>query len=329
MHNAVVARLPLEAFPVIDTTDPEALRQTVFGFYPSARAFEVPDRAAPFAARAHDCALAQIGVSYGHYDAAVRFGFGATGEVRQRFCLAGTGETRVGRVAFANTPHTASTIPPDAEFDLAYKGGYRQIVVRFDVAALTRKLAALTGVAPARPIKFEPAVDRGSPEGERLWRSMRFLVRELDLAGDRDRIPMLAELEQVLMLSFLTAAPHNHRALLARATERPAPWQVRRAEDYICANLDKALTVESIAEATGASARAIFKAFNESRGYSPMAFAKMRRLERAHALLRAPDAATTVTGVALACGFLNQGHFARDYRARFGELPSETLRGAR
>jgi transcriptional regulator GlxA family with amidase domain len=35
-----------------------------------------------------------------------------------------------------------------------------------------------------------------------------------------------------------------------------------------------------------------------------------------------------VTGVAFACGFQNLGHFARDYRLRFGELPSETLKGS-
>jgi transcriptional regulator GlxA family with amidase domain len=42
-------------------------------------------------------------------------------------------------------------------------------------------------------------------------------------------------------------------------------------------------------------------------------------------MLSAPDAETSVTKVAFACGFGNLGHFARDYRKAFGERPSETL----
>ena len=32
--------------------------------------------------------------------------------------------------------------------------------------------------------------------------------------------------------------------------------------------------------------------------------------------------------IALACGFVNQGSFAAEYRRVYGELPSETLRAA-
>jgi transcriptional regulator GlxA family with amidase domain len=202
------------------------------------------------------------------------------------------------------------------------------VIVRFDVDALTARFAALTGDAP-QTLRFEGATDGGSAESARLRRIIEFLIAEIDAAGGETAHPHIAELEQLMMLQFLHASAHTHRDVLERGPARAAPWQVRRAEDYICANLDKALTVEAIAEATGASARAIFKAFNESRGYSPMVFAKMQRLERARALLRAGAPGTTVTGVALACGFLHQGHFARDYRARFGELPSQTLRNAR
>jgi transcriptional regulator GlxA family with amidase domain len=43
-------------------------------------------------------------------------------------------------------------------------------------------------------------------------------------------------------------------------------------------------------------------------------------------MLQAPAEVTSVIDVAFQCGFLNAGHFARDYRLAFGELPSETLR---
>jgi len=57
-----------------------------------------------------------------------------------------------------------------------------------------------------------------------------------------------------------------------------------------------------------------------------MAFVKEMRLRRAREMLVRTDLSPSVTETALACGFTNLGHFARDYFKRFGERPSETLR---
>jgi transcriptional regulator GlxA family with amidase domain len=40
-----------------------------------------------------------------------------------------------------------------------------------------------------------------------------------------------------------------------------------------------------------------------------------------------PD--TSVTAVAYACGFATMGHFAKEYRQTFGELPSRTIARSR
>ena len=69
----------------------------------------------------------------------------------------------------------------------------------------------------------------------------------------------------------------------------------------------------------------IFRAFQLSRGYSPLAFAKQVRLRHARCILNLADATTTVTNVAFACGFSDLGHFSKDYRRMFGELPSQAL----
>jgi transcriptional regulator GlxA family with amidase domain len=103
------------------------------------------------------------------------------------------------------------------------------------------------------------------------------------------------------------------------------PWQVRRAEAYIEAHWDQAITVETLAEVAGTSARTLFHAFKLSRGQSPMAFVKQVRLARARQMLENPHLRCSVSSVAFACGFGNLGHFARDYAQRFGETPSRTL----
>ena len=105
--------------------------------------------------------------------------------------------------------------------------------------------------------------------------------------------------------------------------------QVWRAEAFIEANWDKPLTMEALSNAVGAGARSIFKSFKDHRGYSPMAFARGVRLRRAREMLRDAEPGASVTAVAYRCGFQNHGHFAREYRARFGESPSTTLAQAR
>jgi AraC-like DNA-binding protein len=164
---------------------------------------------------------------------------------------------------------------------------------------------------------------------ERLQRILLFLADQLD--GAEAKIPdqVLAEYEQLVMVSFLTANRHNHSHLLDRAPRAPGPWQVRLVEEYIEANWRAPLDIETLAAVTGGSTRSIFKAFKEARGVSPMAFIKRVRLENARRALQRLDETMSVIDVASQCGFLSPGHFARDYRIAFGELPSETLRQSR
>jgi AraC family ethanolamine operon transcriptional activator len=60
---------------------------------------------------------------------------------------------------------------------------------------------------------------------------------------------------------------------------------------------------------------------------SPMAYLKTQRLNQVRQQLKAcRHHRTTVTDVAIQCGFWHMGQFAKDYRKMFGECPSETLR---
>jgi len=75
------------------------------------------------------------------------------------------------------------------------------------------------------------------------------------------------------------------------------------------------------------SARSLHSHFR-SVGTTPGNFLKRIRLGHARDLLSEPSD-TTVAEVCSRCGFGNAGHFAKDYRSQFGELPSETLARAR
>jgi len=106
----------------------------------------------------------------------------------------------------------------------------------------------------------------------------------------------------------------------------PSDQALNNIEDYICANLDAAITRDDLAAEAGISIRSLSRAFERKYGLGPMAFVRQRRLDACFAQLRGSQReATTVTEVAMSYGFWHIGKFAIAYREAFGESPSESL----
>ena len=86
------------------------------------------------------------------------------------------------------------------------------------------------------------------------------------------------------------------------------------------------ISLAEIAAAAGVSARALSGGFSKYVGVSPRAYLNERRLHGVRRELA--GGAASVASAAHAWGYVNLGSFAASYRRRFGENPSQTLRGA-
>jgi AraC family transcriptional regulator len=106
-----------------------------------------------------------------------------------------------------------------------------------------------------------------------------------------------------------------------------APWQQRRATEFIDAHLDGNLTIVELARQCGLSASYFTTAFKRSVGATPHQWLINRRVERAKRLLQ--DGGTPLAQIALACGFANQSHFTRVFKAVTGCPPTEWRRRSR
>ncbi len=105
------------------------------------------------------------------------------------------------------------------------------------------------------------------------------------------------------------------------------PAYLRSAVDFILTNLAEPLLLDDIAAAAGVSKRTLHLGFQVHFGLAVMAFVRQHRLEQANQRLLAGDVgSTTVTRVAMNCGFQHLSRFSSTYRQCFGEYPSETLR---
>jgi transcriptional regulator GlxA family with amidase domain len=104
---------------------------------------------------------------------------------------------------------------------------------------------------------------------------------------------------------------------------------VRRAQQYIGAHLDDVMTIGDVAAAAGVAHRTLYKHFHEVRGISPMRYARDCRFAEVRQALLHAGPQDTVTTIAVHWGFCHLGRFSVEYRKRFGETPSETLRRQR
>lgn len=243
--------------------------------------------------------------------------------------LVGRGVTTVGNETVEINQYQSCVTSPGRSSRVRCDSNHGWLNLRIKTTALRTRLTSLLGARPKGDPLFMPALNLDHPRSRSLCQLVDFFAQQLD-SETRELPPVvLRELEQAIVTAFLFATRHSFSDSLEQDSSEGAPWQVRRVEDYIAAHWNQAISIETLVEITGISARAIFRAFRRSRGYSPMAFAKMVRLQHARDMLVASDENSTVTGVALKCGFSNAGHFAREFREAFGHLPSETLAHSR
>ncbi|GAB4065411.1 helix-turn-helix transcriptional regulator [Ancylobacter sonchi] len=133
---------------------------------------------------------------------------------------------------------------------------------------------------------------------------------------------LVRQYQDVMTSLLLLHVPHSLSGQLQRAGEGGQPLHLRRALDYLHANLEQPLTLEAIAAAAGCSPRQLQLAFRSHLATTPMAMAKRLRLEMAEARLRSGQY-RNVTDAALALHFSNLGRFAAEFRALFGYSPHQ------
>lgn len=324
---STMRRDPLARFPAIRTSNVDEFRHALLSLYgATGLSVRQPER---LLTRGNFIQFQDIAVGFSACGSRAIVNFAECDFARVQFALRGHSTATAGQTTIDVNSQQTCVNSPGVPVVLDYEEDSEHLVLRIKSEAIRRKLTALLGAAPKGGIAFAPVVSIDLPHTRALRRLLGFLVEQLD--DSESALPTFAvkELKQAIVTTFLFANRHAYSHLLDRETPEAAPFHVRRIEEYIAAHWNETLTIEKFCEITDHSARAIFKAFKQSRGYSPMAFAKQVRLKHAHEMLSAAEPKTSVTGVAFACGFSNLGHFAKDYREAFKERPSETLNRAK
>jgi AraC-like DNA-binding protein len=310
------ARLPLQRHNILATGDAE-----------EARAF-VGMRGLLLDMHVNGVFMPGVYLGYLRYGAAVEVRTSEFGDdYRLVAPLRGSLRTVVANNDISCRPRAAMLISPTLHKSTQTERDTVGLSIFFEGALLREQLAALVDEPPRAALEFAPSLDLQDGHGRSLARFARFATAELE---ERDTIlsePITARSSrEFLATALLLHQPHNYSNRLQRLERLATPRDIKRAIDYIEANLDETIGLPEIAAAAGVPGRTLIHHFRNCKGTSPMRYLRAARYQKVRETQRRAEPEESITEVAFKWGFTHMGRFSVEYRKRFGESPSQTLR---
>jgi AraC-like DNA-binding protein len=241
-------------------------------------------------------------------------------------------EAGSGRSNFVCSPRRAVVMsrPTSPKTLLRNETDAAALSVRFPQSAIARQLTGLLGEPVAALPEFSAPVDLAEGYGRSLAQYLLLAVSDFKRAGGPGWNPItICAFEDFMLSKLLLSHPHSHSEALRRAARPITPRDVKYAVEYMHARLGSPITIADIAEASGIAGRTLFKHFQDCHGISPMRYMRDARFQKARDALMRADPGESVTAIAMNWGFSHMGRFSVEYRRRFGESPSDTLRRRR
>ncbi|OOO43015.1 helix-turn-helix transcriptional regulator [Rhizobium laguerreae] len=176
-------------------------------------------------------------------------------------------------------------------------------------------------------IDFHPHIDLTNGPGLVLQQIVSSLHRGLSGDGPLQRAPLaVSSLCDAAIYLLLESCPNRYSNELALPAPAPAPRHVKWAIDFMQEHIAEPISLSDIAMAAKVSVRTLQQGFRQFRNTTPMSYLQDLRMAAAHRDLLESDARQAIADVALKWGFMHPGRFAAEYRKRFGQLPSQTLK---
>ncbi len=132
-------------------------------------------------------------------------------------------------------------------------------------------------------------------------------------------------------VEYVALAVHDHAARTygglkstSRTTRGLTTWQIRRALDFIEANLCGDPSIVALSKECGLSPSHFARAFRASIGVPPHQWIMKRRVYRAKSLMA--QSSRSLADIALTCGFSDQSHLGRQFLKQEGASPAEWRR---
>lgn len=229
------------------------------------------------------------------------------------------GRASPGQITLLSQPH----LPFNAEVRQLH-----ETVVLMEPRVVAGVAAGLPATQATLPIRFSSLAPVNARAAQR-WKDTVSYVKDAVLTDHAISAPLvLGPASRLLAAVTLSTFPNT---AIADPTPHDRndhqPVLLRRAIEFIEANVTSDIGVADIAEAVHVTPRAVQYMFRRHLDTTPLQYLRRLRLHYAHQdLLAAEGNQDSVTAIAARRGFAHTGRFALLYRQTYGHSPHTTLR---
>lgn len=162
----------------------------------------------------------------------------------------------------------------------------------------------------SKPVHFKS----GLIDNESLANEFLALTSSYE-TGDLSSLDFECQLIDILNKILLINTTANEQKTLSKHD-----LAIYRAKEFMQDNLDVDLTLDNISEQLDISKYHFLRLFKEHTHFSPHAYLMLKRIEKAKKLLQK---ANSLVDVAYSCGFNDQSHLTKRFKAVVGITPGE------
>ncbi|WP_299404760.1 AraC family transcriptional regulator [uncultured Roseobacter sp.] len=209
--------------------------------------------------------------------------------------------------------HNIHLIPPNTEtaFRVEHEHSITSLAIKCETVDRT---LAEAGLSPSAFGWFYGRMRRNVP----AIRSLDRLWNVCDQLG-----PSAGLLADGLVLQFLAHLTDDPGRFFADGV-RPEDARIARVVDYIEAHYGEALTIAELAAIACLSPAHLSRTFKATVGEPVWSYVTQRRCERAKEMLLTTN--LPIAEIAYRCGFANQPHLTRTFKAAYGTTPAAARR---
>jgi AraC-like DNA-binding protein len=316
---------------ILDTRDPDVAFRHLSGCYVGVDNYDVVGKAGDFRLNRRKMALDRFVMVRGRLRTGYRLRAQPGDHLVTMIPESGGVAMKAGRRVAESGRRGDGVVAPRDRFSVETHGmrgytlliGHDHVVRRLEELDEQESINAVNGAAPL-------SLDLSSPVGMRFRSALNFVWGQLASSGMvRPPDLLVAALEEVLLNGFMLLLSPDGKSRGDQTVADPGRRLVHEACEIMRSRIEEPVRTGEIASTLGISARHLQAGFRRHVGKTPQAFLTDCRLDLARRKLEQGGPGQSVTAAALECGFSNLGEFARKYRQRFDENPSETLRRAR
>lgn len=330
--QASIAAEPLQRFGLFRSSDLDETRQIVSSKFCD-HGLNLKHPGMQLDAVHNHIAGRAISLNYLRYGAEVQIAPGCL----ERFYLVqiplkGAARVRHGCDEVESQIGQASLLSPHLETRMEWSATCEQVLVQIDRKRLEQHAEALLGYAPGGTVSFDPHVDLTSGPGARWFRDVALCFQSAEAGrafGTKSDGIAQPLIEEALLTKLLHMQPGTLFDALSTRPRKVANRYVRRAQEFIHANLTQSITAEDIASAAGTSLRNLQYAFREQFGCTPLDYLRHERMSYSHMELARGGGEETVASIATRAGFTHLSRFSRAFKQRYGYLPRDAVKKTR